>query len=110
MVSNITRSNYEESLSIMIIGESGMVGSIFKPFPPRPVNIQQGLLSHFKPFYDITEGKSWYMFDLVSIRKKIKSKKIRLENIQLRRLINGYDIFVVIPEVTPSKLLTTTNH
>ena len=42
MVANITKSNYEESFHIMIVGESGMMGSIFKSFPPNPVDAENG--------------------------------------------------------------------
>ncbi|MFD1316733.1 hypothetical protein [Namhaeicola litoreus] len=106
MVANITKSNYQESFHMMIVGESGMTGSIFKSFPPNPVDTESGFyLSYLKPFFNITEGEEWYMFDLEPIRKMIERDKLKIDNINLIRAIKGYDILVIIPELTPAKLL-----
>ena len=108
MVANVTKSNYEESLHIMIIGESGMVGSIFKSFPPSPVDKENGFYhSYLNPFFRITDNENWHMFDLVPLRKMIASGKLKIDELNLIRAIKGYDILVIIPEVTPAKLLKT---
>ena len=110
MVANITKSNYEESLHIMIVGESGMLGSIFKSFPPNPVDAENGFyLSYLKPFFKITEGDQWHMFNMIPLRKAEEKGKLKIENLNLLRVIKGYDILVIIPEVTPAKLLTIPN-
>lgn len=106
MVANVTKSNYEESFHIMIVGESGMVGSIFKSFPPSPVDAENGFyLSYLKPFFNITEGENWYMFNLVPLRRMIERDNLKIDNLNLLRAIKGYDILVIIPELTPAKLL-----
>lgn len=110
MVANVTKSNYQESLHIMVVGESGMVGSIFKSFPPSTVDPENGFyLSYLKPFFNITEGEQWYMFDLIPLRKMIERDKLKIDNLNLLRAIKGYDILVIIPELTPAKLLTIPN-
>jgi len=111
MVANVTKSNYEESFHIMIVGESGMVGSIFKSFPPSPVDAENGFyLSYLKPFFKITEGEKWHMFNLVPLRKMVERGKLKIDNLNLLRAIKGFDILVIIPKVTPAQLLTIPNN
>ena len=110
VVSNITASNYEESFHIMIVGESGMLGSPLKVFPPSPVDIENGFyLSYLKPFFNITQGEDWHLFDLVPIRKMVERGKLKIENQNLLRAVKGYDALVIIPEVTPAKFLNPPN-
>ena len=107
VVANITESNYEESFHIMIVGESGELGSIFKSFPSNPVDTENGFyLSYLKLFFDITEGNDWHLFNLAPLRKMVERGKLQIDNLNLLRTIKGFDILVVIPEVTPAKLLT----
>lgn len=107
VVANITESNYEESFHIMIVGESGTVGSILKNFPPEPVDIEKGFYtSYLKPFFKITEGDQWHLFDLVPLRKMVKKGKLKIENENLLRAVKGYDALVIIPELTPAKLMS----
>ena len=103
VVSNLTASNFEESFHIMIVGESGEVGSIFRGFPYAPIDVEKNFyLSYLKPFFSITEGKSWYMFDLLPLRKALEKNTLTIENVNLVRAIKGYDSLVIIPEVTPA--------
>lgn len=110
MVANITESNYEESFHIMIVGESGELGSIFKSFPSSPVDTENGFyLSYLKLFFDITEGNDWHLFNLVPLRKMVERDKLHIDNFNLLRTIKGFDVLVIIPEVTPAKILTIPN-
>jgi len=111
VVANVTKSNYEESFHIMIVGESGMVGSIFKSLPPSPVDAENGFyLKHLKPFFEITEGEKWDMFNLVPLRKMVERGKLKIDNLNLLRTIKGYDVLVIIPKVTAAQLLTAPNN
>ena len=104
LVTNITESNYQESYHIMIVGESGMLGSALKSFPPSPVNIETGFyLSYLKPFFAITKGDQWHVFNLKPLRKAIKKKQLSIDDLNLLRAIKGYDTLVIIPEVTAAK-------
>jgi len=104
MVSNITKSNFEESFHVMIIGESGFLGSIFEIFPPTEVDAENGFyLSYLKPFFTITEGNQWHLFNMEPIRKAAEKNQLKIENVNLLRVIKGYDALVIIPEVTPAK-------
>ncbi len=104
MVSNITKSNFQESFHIMIVGESGFLGSIFEIFPPSEVDTQNGFyLSYLKPLFRITEGNQWHLFNMEPIRKAIEKNHLKIDNVNLLRVVKGYDVLVIIPEVTPAK-------
>ncbi len=104
LVANITESNYQESYHIMIVGESGMLGSPFKTFPPNPIDSETGFyLKHLKPFFTITEGKEWHVFDLKPLQKEIEKNHLSVSNLNLLRTIKGFDTLVIIPEVTAAK-------
>ena len=104
MVSNITKSNFQESFHIMIVGESGFLGSIFEIFPPSEVDTENGFyLSYLKPLFRITEGNQWHLFNMETIRKAIEKNHLKIDNVNLLRVVKGYDVLVIIPEVTPAK-------
>ena len=103
VVANVTASNFKESFHIMIVGESGEMGSIFRGFPNAPVDAEKGFyLSYLKPFFSLTGDTSWTMFDLTPLRKAVDKKQLQIENLNLERVIKGYDALVIIPEVTPA--------
>lgn len=104
MVANITKSNFEESFHIMIVGESGFLGSIFEMFPPTEIDIENGFyLSYLKPLFNITEGNHWHLFNMEPIRKAVEKNNLKIDNVNLLRVVKGYDVLVIIPEVTPAK-------
>jgi len=103
LVANITESNYKKSFHIMIIGESGMLGSPIRIFPSTPVNIKKEPLKSLKPFFDITQGKDWHLFDLLPLRKEVEKGKLKVDDINLLRTIKGFDVLIIIPEVTAAQ-------
>lgn len=106
LVANITESNFKESYHLMIVGESGLLGTPFKSFPATKLaSGEDHPLSFLKPFFDITEGKDWSYFDLRELRKAFNKKQFQIENDSLRRVINGFDALVIIPEVTAAEFL-----
>ena len=103
VVANITEAYGEQSLHLMIVGQSGMLGSPFKGFPSQKVDKENGFyLSFLKPFFPLTAGNDWYVFDLRPIRKALNRRKVEIDNLSLKRVIKGYDLLVIIPEVTPA--------
>jgi hypothetical protein len=101
LVANITESNFEDTCHIMIMGESGTQGSPFRGFPPNKVDSENGFyLSYLKPFFDVTNTNDWYVFDLRPLRSSLFKKQLTIDNLNLERTIRGYDILVIIPEVT----------
>lgn len=104
MVANIATSNYQESFHLMIAGESGKVGSPFKDFPDSPIDIENGFyLSYLKPFFKITSGDQWHMFNMIPLRETVEQNKLQIDNLNLLRVVKGFDVLVIIPELSPAK-------
>ncbi|MEO5943774.1 MAG: hypothetical protein ABIP30_05140, partial [Ferruginibacter sp.] len=103
LVNNIADSKFKKSLHIMIVGKSGMQASPFKGFPATKVDENSDDLKVLKPLFALVTGKDWPCFDMLPLRQALDEKKINYTD-GLRRIINGYDYVVIIPEVTASKL------
>ena len=100
MIANLSESNNQSSFHIMIIGESGETGAPFKSFPASPVDIENGHFSNLKPFFDLTKGDKWHVFDLRPIRKAIENGQIDIDDVNLLRTIKGFDALVIVPKMT----------
>lgn len=102
LVNNISEANNKKALHIVIVGQSGTLGQPFRIFPEKPMNVNEWPYKHMKPFFT-TKSKNWRVFDLRTIKKQLKKQKIKVDNTTLSRIINGYDLLVVIPKVTAAK-------
>jgi hypothetical protein len=103
LINNITDSKFQNSLHIMIVGKSGSQASPFENFPASPVDQNSDDLKSLKPFFKIDSGHEWQCFDLAAVNADIKKAKLRPENLRLTQILEGYDLLVIIPEVTPAK-------
>lgn len=104
VVANISKSRFESSFHLMIVGESGSVGSIFKGFPEAPVDKEKGFYQNFlTPFFELTEGDQWHLFNLLPLREAVEKGKLQIDNSNLLRTVKGYDALVIIPGVTPAR-------
>lgn len=102
LVNNIADSKFKKSLHIIIVGKSGMQASPFKGFPATKVDENGDDLKVLKPFFPLVTDKQWHSFDMLPLRKALEEKQINCTD-GLRRIINGYDYLVIIPEVTAGK-------
>ena len=102
LIASLTEIYGNQSLHIMIVGKSGLLGSPFKNVPPTKVNINTGFLNSLKPFFSLTNDDEWYVFNLQPLRTKLNQGKLNIEDITLERTTKGYDLLVIIPEVTPA--------
>ncbi|MBU3012328.1 hypothetical protein KO506_13005 [Polaribacter vadi] len=105
LVNNITDSQFESSLHIMIIGKSGIQGVPIKGMENQKLNPNSKDLKHYKVYFDTMDKNKWYVFNNKEILKKITSNKIKIEDKTLERVIKGYDYFIIIPKVTPAKFI-----
>ncbi|MES2651875.1 MAG: hypothetical protein V4663_09045 [Bacteroidota bacterium] len=105
LVNNISDSQYKESLHLMVIGKSGLQASPFKGFPSEKIDENTGMLKSLKPFFQLVDGKTWKCFDLSPIKKAVDNGKVKITDTTLLRVINGFDLLVVIPEVTASEFV-----
>jgi hypothetical protein len=102
LVANLAEAAYQESLHVMIIGESGQQGSPFRGFPPSPIDPDDFYLKPLQPFFALTNGADWAVFDLLPLRRAQERGELAVDNVNLLRSIKGYDLLVLIPEVTPA--------
>ncbi|MGE0590508.1 MAG: hypothetical protein AB7O48_18150 [Cyclobacteriaceae bacterium] len=103
IVYNIADSRYEKSLHIMIVGKNGTQGSPFKGFPTQPLDPVNGDLKSLKPFFDETNNE-WVCFDLTKMHRSLRRGELKIDDLFLRRTLQGYDYLVVIPEVTAATM------
>ncbi|HRH59443.1 MAG TPA: hypothetical protein PL045_02685, partial [Chitinophagaceae bacterium] len=103
LVNNIADSKFKSSLHIMIVGKSGAQGSPFKDFPEQKIDDNNDDIKPLKPLLGIVQGNDWYCFDMAALRDAMEQNKIAVNDITLKRMIEGYDLVIVIPAVTASK-------
>lgn len=103
VVNNIADSKFKSSLHIMIVGKSGAQGSPFKDFPEQKIDDNNDDIKPLKPLLGIVQGNDWYCFDMATLRDAMEQNKIAVNDITLKRIIEGYDLVIVIPAVTASK-------
>ena len=107
LVNNIADSKFQNSLHIMLIGKSGSAGSPFKGFPDQKVDENSNELIALKPFLNIVEGKDWYCFDMLPLRRALEDQKLAVNNIELSRIIKGFDFVIIISTVSAAKFIET---
>jgi hypothetical protein len=103
LVANLAEAAYQESLHVMIIGESGQQGSPFRGFRPSTIEPDDFYLKPLQPFFALTTGADWAVFDLLPLRRAQERGELAVDNVNLLRSIKGYDLLVLIPEVTPAE-------
>ena len=101
LVANITESDFKDTYHIMVVGQNGEQGSPFRGFPPRKVDSQNGFyLSYLQPFFKVLKNNEWYVFDMRPLRKEVLRNNLTIDNLNLERVIRGFDLLIIIPEVS----------
>lgn len=103
IMANVAEASYQESFHLMILGESGMQATAFETFPAQPINPDGFYLKHLKPFFELTNDQQWAVFDLVPIRKQLENGKLKIEDENLIRTIKGFDVLILVPEVSAAR-------
>lgn len=103
LVNNIADSQFTKSLHIMIVGKAGEQASPFNGFPAEKIDENNSTLKLLKPFFKLVNGTEWKCFDLYPIREAIDNGTIKVTDIKLVRIIKGFDLLVIIPEVTAAQ-------
>jgi hypothetical protein len=103
LVNNAADSKFKNSLHLMIVGKSGTQASPFRGFPERTVDENSNDLKALKPFFNIVATGQWHCFDMLPLRKALENGKVTINDIQLVRIIKGYDFIIIIPKVTAAE-------
>ena len=104
LINNVDDSQYKNSLHIMILGTSGTQASPFQGHPASKIDENSSLLKMLKPITSAAQGDQWQCYDMIPLRNALEQGKITLSDSKLSRVIKGYDLLVVIPKVTASKI------
>ena len=104
LINNINDSEYKKSLNIMILGSSGTQASPFEGYPEEKIDENSNILNTLKPITSAVIGDQWHCFDMLPLRKAMNEDKIVIKDIRLLRIVKGYDIIIIIPKVTASKI------
>jgi hypothetical protein len=102
LVANIAEARYEKAFHVMVMGESGSQGAPFRGFPASAVEPDGFYTRHLRPFFSLTEGAEWAVFDLVPLRRAYEKGELSIDDQNLIRSLKGYDALVLIPAVTPA--------
>ncbi|MDR3006452.1 MAG: hypothetical protein LBV59_00870 [Sphingobacterium sp.] len=86
LVSNIEEANYRKSLHIMLIGKGE--GQTLAD------------LDQYKSFLNVVKDDNWYAYDLRPLKQAVSKQKLKVEDLELERIIKGYDYLVFIPNLT----------
>ncbi len=90
------------SLHVMVLGaKGGHLGyaGYGKPYAPQQSElIADENYKFMKPFIDGQEANGWTLYDL----RKLRSTRLGKLDVDTERLIYGYDLLVVIPQVSSS--------
>lgn len=88
----------------MILGTSGTQASPFQGYPGEKIDENSNILKTLKPITRSTDQSDWQCFDLLPLRRALNEGKISILDIKLSRIIKGYDLLIIIPKVTASKI------
>lgn len=107
LVNNIADSKFKNSLHIMIVGKSGTQGSPFKGAREAVVDASGENLKSLKPLFDNVTIEQWHCFDMRPLRLEVEKGTVTINDKKLSRIINGYDLVVIIPKVSAAKFPKT---
>jgi hypothetical protein len=106
-VAELAEGHGTTSVHIMIVAVKGSqlaFAGFQRPFAPRTFNQIEGedaSLAYLKPMADNLVDSGWTLFDLRELRKRMRL----IDSAELRRVVTGFDLLVVIPEARPSTQL-----
>lgn len=103
LVNNVADSQFTNSMHVIIVGKSGLQASPFPGFPAEKIDENSGILKSLKPFLKLVQNNEWQCLDMLPLREAISSGKIKVTDVRLLRIIKGFDLLVVIPEVTAAQ-------
>lgn len=102
LIHNLNEANYKKSLHIMILGVSGNQASPFEGFPNEKIDPNSSTLKALRPIAKTVDSQAWHCYDLLQLKKELAAGRLIVNDVKLQRIINGYDLLVIIPNVTAS--------
>ncbi len=105
LAANLAEAQNNTTLHILAVGKAGTanrMNSSVESKAIQPYTILDDGLDYFKPFLDLVPDDGPVVIDLRPLRKKIDAGQLKIENINLARVILGNEFLVVFGKVTGS--------
>ena len=105
LAANLAEAQNKTSLHILAIGKAGtanLMSSSLEEKAIQPYTVESDGLDYLKPFLDLVNDESPVLFDLRPLRKKLDSGKLKINNIDLGRVILGNEFLIIFGKVTGS--------
>lgn len=104
LVHNLADAQFSKSLHILVVGMSGFYASPFQGYQALPINVNEGFLKELQPFFKIVNNNDWYLIDLKKVLLMTEKNKV-ITSEKLSRILKGYDLLIIIPDVKPAPFL-----
>jgi len=105
-VSNIAEAEGASSYHLLTVGKKGNMNSFLlaEGMQSAPYNItdEGSPLHELLPFAELVSDGEWAFFDLQPLRSQMKGGKMEVASPFLRKVLDGYDGLVIIPETVAS--------
>lgn len=99
---NLAQVQGQQSLHVLVAGRQGTKNIGFYPGnAPQNVQTYSNADEDFvKPFFALSAGNSWQVFDLRPLRTALVNGRFWTSSQALYTILSGYDFVVIIPETT----------
>jgi hypothetical protein len=106
LVQNLAGAQGQQSLHLYVIGKQGARAEADNLNFPAKTTVAYTAAENaaLKPFLEQVTGPAWAAFDLRPARRALTTGTLQVAE-KLRRIIEGYDYLVIIPETTASQLI-----
>ena len=106
LVQNLADAQGQSSLHLYVVGKQGTRAESDNPNFPAKLTVTYTAAENatLQPFLALVTGPAWVAFDLRPARQALTTGQLQVAE-KLRRLIQGYDYLMVIPETTGSQLI-----
>jgi hypothetical protein len=103
-ISEMADGEGSSSLHIAILGAKGthrLLGKYGQPSTTQPFVLDEDSEYHWiEPMIANELSNEWTLYDL----RKLRSQRFRSSDADMERFIEGYDLLIIVPELTPADL------
>jgi|WetSurMetagenome_2_1015567.scaffolds.fasta_scaffold03468_12 hypothetical protein len=102
---SLITSMAKENLTMFIKEGSSFSGPGWNIIIEQTIDENSSMLKWLRPFFKAVTGEQWHCFNLIPLREAQEDEKLIVKDITLSRIINGYDLLIIVPVVTAAKLI-----
>lgn len=110
LAKNLADANAQNTLHILTLGKEGTTNTFSPSFQQSHNRTfssadKNSHLNALYPLFDLHKSNEVMVVDLRSLRKAWNQGKIQIDAGIIRTIVNGYDVLVVFPKVSPSSYI-----